>query len=267
MPTKLKRTVADIDEVEETFRPHYIERDGKFVLDIEVEGMVPASKLEEFRTTTKQEKERREALEAQYADVNLEEYQALKGRAELLDEHKLIKKGDVDTVVQGRVNEAKRQFDEKEQSYRQREGTLKDLVARTTIEAKVVQVAISQGLKKGAAGDLIRRAREVFRMDDNFDIVAYEPDGKSPKMKLGDPYTFEDFVKDTADAEDGKHLFEGNTGGGGDPGKGSGGVNGAGTIVDPFAPETFNRAKQTELFLKNRLLAQKLAAKHGIRLG
>lgn len=265
MPTKLKRTYATIDEVPETFRPFYVERDGKAQLDVEVEGLAPASKIDEMRQTNLDERRAHEAELAKFADVDPEEYRTLKGRAKELDEHKLIKKGDVDTVVTARVEEALKPFRRKESEWELERESLKSKLGKSLIANQVVEAALPLGLKKGAARDLIKRAEEVFKLTDEGDVQAFEADGTTPKHYLGDPYTFERFAQDTLASDDGKHLFEENSGANADA-RIRGGDAAANNIPNPWAKETFNRSKQGELLKKNRPLAIKMAAKHGVTI-
>lgn len=263
---KVKRTYGSPDEIPaETLRPFYVEKDGKYTLDLEIEGLAPASKIEEMRQTNITERQRHEDELKKFEGVDPEEYRVLKGRSELLDEKKLIAKGDVDSVVSKRVDDATRQFKDKEREYQQREARLRDTISAVTIENRVVQAAVPFGLRKGAAVDLIERARKIFKVNDDGQPVAYESDGRTPKTKLGDPYTIEDFVKELSGDDNTKHLFEDNAGGGGDAFKGGGG-GGEYNGVNPFDPKSENRSEQNKLIVKNRPLAIKLAAKHGIKI-
>jgi hypothetical protein len=260
---KLKRTYATKEEIDETFLPFYEEKDGKWQLSVEIEGLVPAARLDEMRETNIRERREHEAALKKFDDIDVEEYQTLKGRAKELDEHKLIKKGDVDAAVRARVEDELKPFRQKESEWKQTESKLKSRLARAIIESTAVAAAIPLGLKKGAAQDLIRRATEIFRLNDDGEVQAFEADGTA-KHYLGDPYTIEQFVKDISTAEDGKHLFEDNSGGGGDPRKAGGGaIDGK---INPWAPETFNRTLQGQILTKDRPLAIKMAAKHGVTI-
>lgn len=260
---KLKRTYATQDEIEETFRPLYEEKEGKWVLAVEIEGLVPASKVDEMRETNIRDRRKHEEEMAKFEGVDPEEHKTLKARAKELDEHKLIKKGDVDVVVNARVQEELKPFRQKEADWKATEAKLKGQLARALIESSVVTAAQPLGLRKGAAQDLIRRATEIFKLNDDGEVQAFKADG-SPWHYLGDPLTIEQFVKDVSTSDDGKHLFEDNQGGGGDARKG-----GAGAIdgkVNPWAKETFNRTHQGQIIQKDRALAVKMAAKHGITI-
>ena len=58
----LKAQVDNIEEVEENFRPLYQEQNGKFVLP-EIEGLVPKSKVDEFRNNNIQLLKERDTLQ------------------------------------------------------------------------------------------------------------------------------------------------------------------------------------------------------------
>lgn len=264
MPTKLKRTYATIDDVPETFRPFFVEKDGRAQLDVEIEGFAPASKIDEMRQTNLEERRAHEAELAKFSDVDPEEYKTLKARSAELAEHKLIKKGDVDEVVRLRVEEALKPFRTKESEWTNEKASLKTKLGKSLIANQVVEAAIPLGLKKGAVRDLVTRAEAVFKLTDEGDVQAFEEDGTTPKHYLGDPYTFERFAQDTLASEDGKHLFEENSGANADARKLSG--DSANGQINWWDPKTFNRSRQGELLVKNRPLAIKLAAKHGITI-
>lgn len=264
MPIKIKRTYASPEEIDETFRPLFVEKDGKQVLDIEIEGLVPASKLEEFRQTNINDRQRFEAELAKFKDVDVEKYQDLLSRERDLSDGKLIKRGEIETVVKPRIEEALKPVREELQAEKGKTERLKTQLASAIIENKALEAAVPLGLKKGAARDLIRRATEIFKLNDEGEVVAYEKDGKTPKYHHGDPYTIDQFVKDTATSDDGKHLFEDNAGGGGDPSKGNGTADFNG--INPWDPKTLNRTLQGQILTKNRALAVRLAAKHGVKI-
>lgn len=257
---KLKRTYASIDEVEETFRPFYEEKDGKAVLAVEIEGLAPASKIDELRTTNINDRKRFESELEKFKDVDLDEYERLRARAKELDESKLIRKGEVDTVVRARVEEELKPFRQKESDWARRESQLKERLSRALVESAALAAAAPLGLKKGAGQDLIRRAAEVFKLNDDGEVQAFNADG-TPRTYLGDPFTIEQFVKELSGADDGKHLFEDNAGGGADARKGIAGAGDNG--VNPWDPKTFNRTLQGQMLIKNRPHAIKMAAKFG----
>ena len=125
MPIKLKRNVASIDEVEDPYRPLYAEKDGKFTLDAEIEGLVPASKIDEMRTNNINDRKKFEADLEKYKDVDLDKYHDLLGREKDLEEGKLVKRGELDSIRTRAVEEAMKPVTKERQAWEQKERELK----------------------------------------------------------------------------------------------------------------------------------------------
>jgi hypothetical protein len=262
---KLKRTYANLDEVEEQFRPLYEVKDGKAVLAVEVEGLVPASKVEDFRQTNIRERAEHEAAMAKYKDVDVDKYHDLLGKEKDLEDSKLVKRGELDNVRRQAIEEAVQPWKQKEQEWSRREQKLHDRLERAIIESRAVEAAVQIGLKKGASKDLIARAREIFKVNDDGELQAYEEDGKTPRYHLGDPYTIEQFVKDLSNNDDGKHLFEENVGVSGEAirNRGGGPRDFLGE-VNPWNPKSINRSLQGEIITKDRSKAIRMAKQFGV---
>lgn len=268
MPIKLKRITDNLDDIEETYRPLYVEKDGKFVRkdaagDVEFEGLAPAAKLEEFRQTNIDDRKKYENELAKYKDVDVEKYRELLNIEKDIKEHNLVKRGELEEVRRRAAEDAVKPVKEELTKKEQEIAIKRDRLATALIENEVVKLALPFGLKKGAVQDLMRRARMIFKLDEEDRIRAYEADG-SPKFHLGDPYTVEQFLKDTSSAEDGKHLFEENSGGGGDPSKGSGG--GTAGEVNPWLKETWDMTRQSQMIINDRAKAERLAKRAGVTL-
>ncbi len=266
MPTTLKRTYATQEDIPETFAPFFIEKDGKFAADVDFEGYVPAKRLDEMRTTNITDRQKYEADLEKFKDVDVEKYHDLLSREKDLGDGKLIKRGEIEAVVKPRVDEALKPVQAELKEEKGRTAILRDRLETAMISNGVVQAAIPLGLKKGAAPDLIERARKVFKLNDDTEVVAYEPDGKTIKYHLGsEPYGIEQFAKDTANDEYGKHLFVENQGGGGGGGSARGGAQ-RGDDYNPWNPTTTNRSDQGKIIATDFPRAQRLAKKHGFTL-
>jgi len=263
MATKLKRVYTKIDDIPEADRGIYAENgDGKWILDREFEGLVPASKLDKFRTTNTKDRERFEAELKKFEGIDPERYHQLAARAEELDQHKLIKKGDVDTVIAQKVDAQIKPLREEIQKREDRIGALRAKLQKATLETQILQEA-GPIMKKTAGPDIVRRLLDVFRMDETDTIRAYAEDGKTPRYNgsTGEPYSIADGIEELRKGT-GAHLFEENAGHGSDIPRGGGGV-GSFSGPNPFEQKTYNRTQIGMLVKNNYALALQLARKAG----
>src|SRR5215469_15278303 len=97
------------EEIPAELQSLYVERDGGFVLD--VDGAVDKSKLEEFRayniTLSNELTEHKKRFEG----IDPDEVRKLQEEKQKLEEAQQIKGGEVDKVVQGRLKNAKAEWD------------------------------------------------------------------------------------------------------------------------------------------------------------
>lgn len=269
MPLKLTKKVAKIEDVEENFRPLYAERNGGWVRldaigELELEGLTTTDRVKEFRDNNERLQREKEEIEGRYRDVDLEKYTRLVGIEKDLEDHKLVKRGELDQVRQQAAQEAIKPLQQQLQGEKETISKLRTRLEDAVIGDQVVQAAIPLGLQDGAAFDLKMRARQIFKLDEEGNVIAFEPDGKQRKYKGGDPYSIAHFVEDLSQSKEGKHLFKDNTGGGGQPGGGSGGRAGEGpNDYNPWDPKTENRFEQGKIIQQDRAKAIRMAAKHG----
>src|SRR4030095_2215362 len=110
MPLKF---IATKEEIPAELLPHYKPEGDKFVLD--VEGAEPTARLNEFRDTNIKLRRQLEDMQGRLKDIDPDKDRERQGRARELEEAKLIKKGDVDAVIQQRVQEAVRVHNEEKE--------------------------------------------------------------------------------------------------------------------------------------------------------
>lgn len=264
---KLKRSYPTLEEIDETFRPLYKEEGGKFVLDkeIEFEGLVSATKLDEFRTTNTTLKKAHEQELEKYKEVDVDKYKDLLAREKDLEDGKLVKRGELADIRKSAVEEALQPWKQKEQTWETDKRDLTNRLTSSLLDSQVVAAALPMGLKKGATKDLLNRAREIFKLNDEGELQAFERDGQV-KYHAGDPYTFDQFVKDTADSDDGKHLFEPNEGGGGQAQRGGSSFKRNANEINPWNPKTENHSLQGQILQQDRPKAIRMAKEFGVAI-
>jgi hypothetical protein len=252
----LKFKFKSKEEIPAESQSLYVERDGGWMLD--VDGAVEKSKLDEFRanniTLTNQLAEQKKRFEG----IDPEEVKKLVEEKRKLEEAQQLKGGEVEKVVEGRMKNAKTEWDKQFNAVTAERDTLNSRLTAIQIDQGVITVATKKGLKPTAIPDITARARVVFRLVDGAPR-AYEADGQTVRVgKDGiTPMTLDEWVdQQVADAP---HLFESNAGGGA-AGNGSGGAGNNRSVKNPFRKETWNLTEQMKLLKTDPQLAARLKA-------
>lgn len=285
MATILKRTYGSKDEVPADFITLYTDKDGKFVLnpEIEIEGLVPRAQMDTFRDGNVRLKQRVEAYGGTiqtdakgnivaFGGVEPEKISDLMSKEQQLADGALTKKSEVETRVEQRVGEEKRKWETQKAQLDTQLRDLREKHRSMVIDAKATELAMPFGLRKDPAAreGLALMVKNTWTTDDNGDPVAYEADGKTVKydgdgvpMRGGESFKryIESLAKDKA-----RFFFEDNQGGGAGGDGGRGGSRYDDNEVNPFDPKTWNRTNQAKLVNKDFKKAQRMAAKFNVEL-
>ena len=218
----------------------YAEREGAWQLD--VDGVVDKAKLDEFRQTNvtllKQLEDQKKRFEGIDPDAVREAIEAKRK----LDEGELLKKGDLDALLQPRLAPVlKRATDA--------EARLSELL----INQGAIVAATKRGLRPTAIPDLTLRARSAFKVI-NGNAVAVAADGTPKAGKDGvAPLSFDEWAENLV--VDAPHLFETNAGGGA-AGSGSGGAGNG--VKNPWRKDAWNVTEQMRMQRADPKQAQQL---------
>lgn len=213
MPMKFK--IAKLEEVPEAVRSLYRQEGDVFVLD--VDGVVPKERLDEFRTNNIELSKQLEKLK----DIDPAKYRELIELDRRVKEKQLIEAGKVEEVVTMRVEQMRTDFETEKADL-----TGKLAKANKTLETLMIDnvardKAIKAGVMPTAVDDVVLRAKLVYTYENGAAVpkdsegkVIYGKDGKTAM-------TMEEWVvglRKTA-----PHLFHGSSGtgaggGGGRPG-------------------------------------------------
>lgn len=212
----LKFQVETLEGLAPEIATLYSEVDGKFFLD--VEGVVPKSKLDEFRNTNVELMRKLELVK----DIDPAEYKRLKTEVDKLK--KLTEnKPDVDAVVNERVAQMREELGAQLTELTGTNTKLQSQLGSLLIDSAVKDAALKHGALPVAFDDLLLRARSSFQVQDGVAVmvdtkghVIYDKDGETP-MSVD---SWLKGLKKTA-----VHLFVMPTGGGGAGGKGPGGID------------------------------------------
>lgn len=203
----LKFRIAKLEDVDENLREMYKKgEDGAFYLA--VEGAVAKEKLDEFRNNNVELMRRLDSLK----DIDPKKYQDLLEQQRKIDEKKLIDAGQIDELVNQRVQEMQK---ENKKTVEQLNGQLQ--VANRQLESLIIdnsvrEQAIKLGVAPSAVDDVLLRAKTVYHVEDGKAIpkdsegkVIYGTDGQTPRP-IGD---WIGGLKETA-----PHLFQPSQGSG-----------------------------------------------------
>ena len=257
------------DEIPAEHLPHYAERDGAWVLD--VDGAVEKSKLDEFRNSNVSLIKERDDLKKRYEGIDPDAVKALADEQRQLEEENLLngsphpnplpsaEREKIEKVVENRIKGVKADLEKQIATLSGERDALTGRLTSIQIDQGVLTVATKRGLRPTAIPDITARARSIFRLVNGVP-TAFEADGKA--LRYGKdgltPMTLEEWVD--AQVSEAPHLFESNAGGGA-AGNGSGGVGGSkASVKNPFRKESWNLTEQMKLQKSDPQLAARLRA-------
>jgi uncharacterized lipoprotein YmbA len=239
MPTKLKTVVDDISAVPEAFRTQYKPIDGsnKFMLqEVEIPDPVDVSGLAKKTEELLKEKK---ALEAKYAGIDPDRYQALLKAREADERSKLEGKGAWEALEQ----QLKDRHAQELKQLESRVGSLTRALEQNMIDAEAT-AAISAA--RGAPALLLPHVKEhvrVFEEDGRFVAKVVDANG-NPRIgdAKGSPMTIKQLVEEMKFSEIFGRAFEATYArGSGAPANG-----GRSRAVATITRETFNQMDAAE---------------------
>ena len=263
----LKTIYESEADIPEALKSEYTKNgDGKWSLEIEG-GLVPAARLDEFRTNnTNLLRERDQTLtpriKAYEAIGTPEELTHLKSISDQLDETKLVRSNKVEEAVQKRLEKANEDHSKTLKKETDRANGLEARLSVMMIDQESDRLAISMGADPGALKDIRSRVRERVKMVDG-KVVGYKTD-KPDEIdygKSGQGLTIKEILEDL---EPEKHLWLASKGAHSEAQKraGGGGIY-AGPNVWKRGPD-FNLSKQMEIAKKDPPLAKRLREEAGL---
>lgn len=179
-------TVASLDEVDEKVRDLYIEDNGTFRLN--VSGYEDTSSLKKALHSEREAvKGLRQELSGmreqlgQFEGLDIDAVKQLLEKAGQDEETRLIAEGKVDEVFNRRTERLKQSYEKQLQEANERaekaEARAKRYDARVLSDA-IRSAALKAGALAEATEDIILRARDVFKLDDEGNPVALDSDGQ-----------------------------------------------------------------------------------------
>ena len=239
----IKSKYSSKSEVPVELLPHYVERDGAFVLD--VEGMVDRARVDALTAKLEDYRINNSALNGKlmaFAGLDPDKVaEALESQRKLL-EGELLKKGDIDAVLKARLGPIEKRAIEAEAR-----------LVELQINQGAIAAATKRGLRPTAVLDLSQRARNAFKLVNGLP-VAVGADGQPRPGKDGvSPMSFDEWTDSLAN--EAPHLFAENSGSGA-AGSSTGG--GGGGAVNPWSKATWNLTAQMQMMRSDPRRAEQM---------
>jgi hypothetical protein len=260
---KLKYIVTNESELptDAALRALYIQTGDKWVLDIE--GAVPKTQLDDFRTNNVELKKKLDAYGALGEGITPERVK------ELIEKEEFFKGGNAKTAEQINAEVERRVAELKvaqEKALKERDDKISTLTGDLeshVIDQSLIAAGSELGLRATAHEDLTFRGRKAFKLDEHRKPVAIGADGQVQYGPTGEPLSPKDYVGQLLKTA--PHLFDPSAGSGAGGSGAGGGQRGAGG-ANPFKKETFNLTAQSELLRTQPDQARQMAAAAGVKI-
>lgn len=232
----LKAELESLDGVAEELHQFYPkdEKSGKYYLS--VEGLVPKSKLDEFRQNNinlNREKDKLardlDEIKSAYGEVTPDDVAGMKKTLESIKDKKVFDDEGIEALVEKRLNALRMEHDSQLKANAKRIQELQSesdqwssKFRRNVIDRAISDAALKAGARPQAVADVVLRGQSMWTLNEQGKPIAkssdsdvmYGKDGTSPLT----PAEWMDILKQEA-----PHFFEGSSGGGA-----PGGTNGTG---------------------------------------
>lgn len=208
----LKAILDSLDGLSDELKKLYAQKDGKFHLD--VEGLIPASKLDEFRTNNIALLKEKDALTEKlkgFDGIDVAKLKELQATEQKVKEGQLIAAGKFDEVFASKLDPIKKEFQTQLDATKKENQALHSRLETLMIDDQLTKLATTKGLRPTAIDDMIARGQRVFKLKDG-KPVALGQDGAQILTKSGDPVTMQTWIDSLA--TDAPHLFQSSSGGG-----------------------------------------------------
>lgn len=201
----LNLVVEKLEAVPEAVRALYVERDGKFHLDVDgvpdVTGLKSA--LESERASAKAEAKAKKELEARYSGIDPDKYRQIMSKFEGEEEAQLIAAGNLDEVVAKRAakrdTDWQKKLDAVSQAAELEKARAEKFLGRVLDDQ--IRAAVNGKVHEKAVEDALFRARMMFTLDDNGYAVQKDSDGAIVIGKDGkNPFTPAEWIESMRDA-------------------------------------------------------------------
>ncbi|HXG69885.1 MAG TPA: hypothetical protein VNJ04_04645 [Gemmatimonadaceae bacterium] len=229
-------TLADVDALPEPQRALYVERDGRFVLD--VEGVVPETKFLEQKYKLEEFRDRNRELHTKVTDIDalrakLAEFDGIDAADAKALKSGLEKKGvkkldELESLISDAIAKAIGPVQQNLENEKKAREAAQQRADSEAFRSQIGTVARSKGVREKALDYVMRRAEDTFTLKDGR-VVA--KDGSFSQDDPTRPLSTDEWLARLAKDED--VLFEASTGSGANGSKPTGGPGR--TLINPDA--------------------------------
>lgn len=206
----LKAILDSLDGLSDELKKLYTQKDGKFHLD--VEGVVPKDRLDEFRNNNIELKRQLDELTGKYKDIDPEQVRVLLKKEADNKEKKMIDEGKIPELVEERTKAMKADYETKIKDLTDKIGSSNSQLERLLVDNTIQAEAVKAGVRETAMEDVLLRGRSRYKVQDG-KAVPVAPDGKIIYGKDGtSPESMTEWLGGLSSAA--PHLFNASTGGG-----------------------------------------------------
>lgn len=188
----------EYDALDETMQGLYKEHEGLYVLDLDADSVehLPSVNnmrlgLNRLKTENDKLKKDLQATIDKYKDIDPEKAREAAQKLQELEDKQLLDQGKVDELIEQKTERMradhstqlegfKTQIQEKDSALSAANKRLADLQIESAINSVLTsQVGKELGVLTTAIPDIIRRAHDVYRLDEDGKIVPYREDGQT----------------------------------------------------------------------------------------
>ncbi len=240
----IKQTYGNVEEIPEGLESIYSQTDSGSYQFVGADGLVDKGRVDEFRDNNiqlRKDLESRddqigkysdqltemigavEKMESKYGNVDLEEWNTYQAERKMVAEKELIEAGDVDLLINGRVEEViaakQKEIEALKETYEKQLDTMKlDITGYDTqlnkmlVDNELTKIAADKGVRSSALEDVLSRGRTVFRVEDGR-AAAFSEEGRQIYMEDAvTPLTIDGWIEGLTKTA--PHLFEMSSGSG-----------------------------------------------------
>lgn len=242
----LNLVVDTLDAVSEAQRGLYVEKDGKFRLDVDglpdTDGLKSA--LEKERTAAKDAKRLAADMAKRYEGIDPDKVRGMLSKFEGDQEAKLIAEGKIDEVVNLRTEKLRNELSSQLETTNSRVKAL----SQKALDNHILSAAAKVGIHKDAIEDALLRGRNMFALAEDGSAVQRGPDGNPVLGKDGKtPFGPMEWLESSKEFAPHWHLNGSSGSGAGGSGNGQSGQK---TITraqyDSMNPEARHKALVTD---------------------
>ena len=215
----LKLVVEKLDEVAEPQRALYVEKEGKFHLDVDgledTSGLKSA--LQKERQAAKDARELAKKLEDQYAGIDVNVVRDMMAKFDKDGDAALIAAGKIDEVIAKRTEKLKTEYERRVEAERKNTESAQSTAAKyrqRVLDNNIRAAAAKAGLHSHAIDDALFRARTMFTINEEGEAVQLDDSGTVILGKDGkSPFSPTEWLEDMKDKA--PHWYPAGSSGGG----------------------------------------------------